>query len=317
MTDGQRVKNGPSDAELQAAVPRDGSGREFRIGVFVLLGLVSFITVLFLLTDPATLRGRYMVVTELTDAGGIRRGDPVQMRGVNVGRVHEFEMTSDGRVAITLEIEGEWGIPRGSHAVLAESGIFGGRTMEIVPGESQAVLQEGDTLPGEDQGGGLMDQAGRLSEQAEVVLQRLGMLLDTPTVASVQASARDVEGLTRELRGMLAQQRDEVARLTATLNRAADGLAETAESAGPDVASAAARADSLLAELGQTRDRLDRVLGSLDTVIGRMAAGEGTLGRLSQDGQLYESLNAAAISLDSLLTDVRANPKRYLTIEIF
>ena len=147
MNDGNNEGNGPSEAELEAALGQKGAGRELRIGIFVLLGLVSFITVLFLLTDPATLRGRYMVVTELADAGGIRRGDPVQMRGVNIGRVHAFEMTEDGRVAVTLEIEGEWRIPRRSEALLTASGVFGGRTMSIVPSETKLTTRTGRCWP--------------------------------------------------------------------------------------------------------------------------------------------------------------------------
>jgi phospholipid/cholesterol/gamma-HCH transport system substrate-binding protein len=317
MTEHGPKSRRPTDEEIRAAVPKDGSGREVRIGIFVLLGLVSFFTVLFLLTDPATLRGRYMLVTELTHAGGIRRGDPVQLRGVNIGRVHSFEMTRDGRVAITLEIEGEWTIPERSEAVLAESGVFGGRTLEIMPGTGENLLGEWDTIPGRDEGGGIFDTATRVSEEAEVVLQRLSMLLDTPTVASVQTSAREVEELTRELRSLLASQRDDIATLTSTLTRAATELETTTSEAGPNVASAAARADTLLARLSGTRERLDGALGSLDTVLARMERGEGTLGKLSRDAALYDRLAAAAGNLDSLLVDIRLNPRRYVTLEIF
>jgi phospholipid/cholesterol/gamma-HCH transport system substrate-binding protein len=322
MTDMQRPTigpdggGGPTDAELAAAVPRQG-GKEFRIGIFVMVGLISMVLVLFLLTDPATLRGRYMVVTELTDAGGVRRGDPVQMRGVNIGRVHDFEMTADGRVAVTLEIEGAWGIPEGSRAVLAESGLFGGRTMAVIPGQSPTTVREWDTLPGSDRGGGLMDTAGRLGVEAEVVLGRLAALLDSSTMASVQGSATQVEGLTRELRSLLAAQRDDLIRLTENLGGAAEALDQTATDAGPRVASAAARADTMLARLDDTRDRLDVVLGSLDTVLARMERGEGTLGKLSRDAALYDHLAAAASSLDSLLVDVRRNPGRYINLRLF
>lgn len=317
MTDGRETRNGPSDQELDAAVPRERGGREFRIGIFVLLGLVSFVTVLFLLTDPATLRGRYILVTELTDAGGIRRGDPVQMRGVNIGRVHGFEMTEEGRVSVTLEVEGEWSIPTGSRAVLAESGLFGGRTMAVIPSDQSTMLQEWDTLSGEDQGGGLMDTAGRLGAEAEVVLQRLATLLDSPTVASMQGTAGEVEGLARELRSLLADQRDDIARLTDNLNQASEALGNAAEEAGPDVASAAARADTLLARLDGTRGQLDAVLGSLDSVLARMDRGEGTLGKLSRDAALYDNMNRAAANLDSLLVDLRDNPSRYINLSIF
>ena len=101
-----------------------------------------------------------------------------------------------------------------------------------------------------------------------------------------------------------------------SLSRTAEGL-ESITDATPSVTSAAARADSLMAELSATTGRLDEVLSGLDTVIGRMARGEGTLGRLSQDESLYDNFNRTLLSLDSLLVDLKANPKRYLTVEIF
>jgi len=132
MNDRENGREGASDEEILAATPRSSGGKEAQVGVFVLVGLVSFILVLFWMTDPATLRGRYMLVTEVDHAGGVRSGDPIQMQGVNVGRVHDFEMLGDERVVITMEIEGEWRIPVGSRTVMGEAGLFGGRALEIV-----------------------------------------------------------------------------------------------------------------------------------------------------------------------------------------
>ncbi|MDT8341153.1 MAG: MlaD family protein [Longimicrobiales bacterium] len=307
---------GPADEEITRSLPKDTGVRHLRLGFFVILGLVSFVTVLFLLTDPGTFRGRYDVFTRLADAGGVRRGDPIQMRGVIIGRVSGFEMARDGLVTIRLEVEGEWAIPADSKVELAEAGIFGGRTVAVVPGEAATFMQPGDTIPGGEGGGGLMDQAGAMAAQAEVLLDRLTLLLDTATVASVQGTTREVLGLTRDLREVLAEERERIASLTASLNRSAAGLEEMS-AAGADVASAAARADTLLASLNGSSQRLDSTLAGLDTVIGRMARGEGTLGRLSEDPSLYENLDRVAFSLNELLVDLKANPKRYLTVEIF
>lgn len=298
-------------------MPRDNSVRHFRVGIFVILGLVSFLTVLFMMTDPALFRGRYKLVTELADAGGVRRGDPVQMRGVIVGRVNNFEMTETGRVAITMELYDEWEIPQGSTAALAEAGVFGGRTVELLPGAGAGVLAAWDTIPGEDSGGGLLETVGELGSDAEVLLARLEMLFDTTTIRSVQGSAQEFETLAGDLRTVVAEQRDELGRMTSSLARAAEGLEATASDAGPDLASAASRADSLLARMETTTAMLDQALASLDTVLGRMARGEGTLGRLSRDDALYVNTNTALENLTALLVDLKENPGRYLTIEIF
>jgi phospholipid/cholesterol/gamma-HCH transport system substrate-binding protein len=306
-----------SDEELLKAVPSGSGGKEAKVGFFVLLGLVSFVIVLFWMTDPATLRGRYLIVTTVDDAGGVRAGDPVQMQGVNIGRVNDFEMVGAGRVDITMEIEGEWSIPQGSRTVMGESGLFGGRTLVIERGMLSEMLEPGDTIPGEGAaGGGILGSVDQLSVQAGGVLTAIDSLLNPATIGNVQGSAHQLEQLLTELSAVTREQRATIAELTESLSRAAAGL-ETAAGAGPDVARAAARADSAMAVLTTTTENLDAATASLRTVLARMEAGEGTLGRLSSDDSLYVSLNAAAQSLNELLADVRANPNRYINVSIF
>ena len=141
-----------SDEELLAATPRGAVGNEAKVGLFVLVGLISFIVVLFWMTDPATLRNRYMLVTTVDNAGGIRLKDNVLMHGVILGRVNDFEMVEGGRVDITMEIERKWDIPVGSTTVMGASGLFGGRTLEIIPTTSTEFYEPWDTLPGEGAG---------------------------------------------------------------------------------------------------------------------------------------------------------------------
>ena len=51
----------PTDEELQTAIPKGQVNREFQVGLFVILGFASLLAALFLLTDPSTFRGRYLI----------------------------------------------------------------------------------------------------------------------------------------------------------------------------------------------------------------------------------------------------------------
>ncbi len=313
MPKGERRRR-PTDEEILKAVPAIAGGREVRVGIFVLLGLLSVVVALFLLTDPATLRGRYMLVTLVDNAGGVRRGDPIQMRGVNVGRVHGFEMQPDERVAITMEMDGEWKIPADSRTVMGASGIFGGRTLEIEPGSSREALQSGDTLPGGvGASSGLLGNVDELGDKANSVLGRIQTLLDSGTVSSVQTSATELESLLGQLSTMTREQRTTLSRLTQSMA----STAEEMEGAGPDARRAIARADSAMAVLSETGASLDRAAASLRTLLDRIERGEGTLGRLSSDDALYVNMNRAAESIAALVDDIRANPSRYINLSIF
>jgi len=317
MSESDNGRTSATDAEVLGATPQGSGGKEAQVGVFVLLGLISFVVVLFWMTDPATFRGRYMLVTEVDHAGGVRGGDPVQMQGVNIGRVNRFEMLDGDRVMIRMEIEGEWTIPMGSHTVMGEAGLFGGRVLEIVRGPGPGVYADFDTIRGVGAtGGGLMSTVDQMSIRAESVLASIDQMLNEETVASVQGTARELESLLSELSSVTREQRGALAELTASLTSAAQGI-EAAAEAGPDLASAVARADSAMALLTSTGESLDAAVASLSTVLGRMERGEGTLGRLSVDETLYVSLNTAAQTLTALMEDLQANPSKYINISIF
>jgi phospholipid/cholesterol/gamma-HCH transport system substrate-binding protein len=310
----RRVFQEPSEEELRRAVPRNKRRLEFRVGLFVLFGIATTLAALFLLTDPSTWRGRYRITTVVEDAGGIRRGDPVQMRGVNIGRVMSFSLASQG-VRITLEIEGAWDIPEDSRSRLVSGGILGGRTVEIVEGSSSQRIRGGSEIPGENVEG-IMDMPADLGQDAQAVLEKIQRLLAEPTLEAVQGSARELQGLLGQLSQLAAEQGREIAQLTASLNRSASGL-ETAAGSGEDIAGAVARADSALATVNRTSQVVLGASEALQTILQRMEAGEGTLGQLSANPALYETLIATLESVKALTDDIKENPGNYVKIEIF
>jgi phospholipid/cholesterol/gamma-HCH transport system substrate-binding protein len=304
----------PSEEELKQAIPRNRRRLELRVGLFVILGIGSALVALFLLTDPSTFRGRYRITTVVEDAGGIRRGDPVQMRGVNIGRVMGFSLDPQG-VRITLEIEGEWDIPRDSQARLVSGGILGGRTVEIQEGSGEEMVPGGGEIPGENVAG-IFDVPADLGRDVQTVLGQVEALLSEPTLEAVQGSALELEALLGQLSRLAREQGEEITRLTASLNRSASGLEEAAGS-GDDLARAVARADSALATVNRTSTVVMEASAALRTILQRVENGEGTLGQLSANPELYQSLTDALKSVQRLTDDIRENPGRYVKIEIF
>ena len=309
---------GPTDQEIGQAIPQQAGRRDVRVGLFVLIGLAATIYLMFLLTDPATFRGRYKITTTVEDVMGLRKGDPVQMRGVNIGRVHDFDLAQDAQnVLIVLEIEGQWRIPEGSRTELVSPGLMSPRTVMVVPGSGVGEIQPGATLPGIAVKG-LLDDTETLGQKGEAFLDQVTALLSDSTIAAVGGGAQDLRAFLNELSDAMQAQGDEVEDLIASLNRAADGLADmTGPELQDDITNTVSQADSLIGSLTATSARLDRAVGSLETVLGRMERGEGTLGQLSVNDSLYVHLAAAAASVRLLVDDLRANPGRYINLSIF
>ncbi|MEX2583374.1 MAG: MlaD family protein [Gemmatimonadota bacterium] len=302
-----------SEAALLAALPARSASREVKVGLFVLIGVVTFIVALFMLTDVGTFRGRYYVTTIIESAGGMRAGDPVQMRGVNIGRVTSFEMLPDG-VGVTLEIYNRYEVPEDSRVAVRSAGVLGGMVVEIVPGQSPQRADSDDVLAGSVDTD-LMSSASAIGEQAGDVLDRATLLLSQETIGSVGTSAAELEVLLRDLSALAARQREELQLLSQSLRRSAEGVERA--TAGPELEQAVANVEALTARMDETTVQLGAASASLQTVLGRVERGEGTLGKLTTDDALYDNMNAAATSLRELVADIRADPRRYLNVSVF
>ena len=127
MTDRKDLEDDsdPSPPDEGGGPPIKGGNQTLWVGVFLILGMICILAALFILTDAAIFRGRYIVTTNVPDAGGIRRGDPVQMLGVNIGRVQRFKIDPKG-VSIRLELEGEYDVPADSTVLLRAERAGGG-----------------------------------------------------------------------------------------------------------------------------------------------------------------------------------------------
>ena len=307
MNNAEPFRNpGLSDEEILRAVPPTAKSREFRVGILVILGIAGFLTFLFLLTDPGTFRGRYAILTHVNDAQGVRNGDPVRLLGINIGRVLRSQLDSTG-VLITLEIEGEWRIPTGSRTELSSEGVLGGMVVSIVPGRGERFVEPMEVLPGETLPG-LLESAGGLAGEAEKVFQRIRDVLADSSVAAANEAVSSLRDVLSDLSQLTEGQAEELRTLTGSLQRSAENVEGI--TGAEEWRRTLASAESTLAEMAKS-------IASLNSVLGRMERGEGTLGRLLTDDSLYESLNAVAENMRELLVDVKANPGRYLRIEIF
>jgi phospholipid/cholesterol/gamma-HCH transport system substrate-binding protein len=290
------------------------------VGLFVVAGLAATLVTLAVMTDAALFRGRYIISTDVPNASGIRKGDPVQMRGVNIGRIMGFDISSQG-VRIRLEIEGEYPIPRDSRVEIQASGLFGGMVAEVIPGTSRQSVGWGDSVQG-GSGPGLFDKMNALAGEADKVAKRVQGLLSDEMVKDMQGGASGARRSLESLQAILNEQRGELRGLSASLKRSAEGLEGV--TSGPELERTVKRVDQLVARLDGTLTTLDRSSKSVESILARMERGEGTLGKLSTDDTLYRNaadatanLNKASVELNKLLADFQAHPKKYINLEIF
>jgi len=161
----------------------------------------------------------------------------------------------------------------------------------------------------------VLESAGGIAGDAGEVLERIRAVLSDSSIAAASEAVSSLRDVLSDLSLLTEGQAEELRTLTGSLRRSARNVEGI--TGADEWRRTLASAEAALAVLDRTSADLAASVASLNGILGRMDRGEGTLGRLLTDESLYESLTATAESLRDKLADVKANPGRYLKIEIF
>ena len=73
---------------------------------------------------------------------------------------------------------------------------------------------------------------------------------------------------------------------------------------------------ALFNRMNDLTGRLSDLTIRLNELTTRLNSGEGTMGALLKDKQLYENMNGAVNDIRSLMTEIKRDPKRYLNVRV-
>jgi phospholipid/cholesterol/gamma-HCH transport system substrate-binding protein len=281
---------------------RRRKGSELATGALVLMAGALAIWGYYWLTAQPLGHGRYPLVVQLADAGGLQDGDRVRLAGVEVGTVRRIGLR-DGAVLVDITVDRDLSLPRDSRALLQASGAFGGRYLALVPGRAAARLGRGDTLAAFTTPT-LAETFAAVGAQATEAFARASDLLSPDHVAGLERGAKSLSHSVHELTA-----------LTVALRATAGGLRRRLDDE---------RLDSTVTDLAGASAQLRVASASLVSILGKIDRGNGSLGRAVNDPMLYRALLAAATHVDgvaldaaALVRDLHARPERYLRVSVF
>lgn len=323
---------------------------EIVTGVFVLVG-IGLIVAGALWLSESRWRGEFRTLrARFTAVGQLDTGNPVTLRGVRVGRVQAIEVAGEG-VDVTLRIQEGVALPEDPLVVVHPVSLFGEWAAAL---ESRSARDGAppDTLPhpGDMLAGvtsadftELAESGGNIAANLQTITDRLTVAFDEETAEDFSRSIQNFEAASDELVRLLARQResfggfardmseagrtlrDVSANLDTTVSRLEAATAEGELAAILDnTRRASASLDTLSRQLrgtaGEARGtiaRADSVLRRADVILARVQRGEGSVGRLTRDEEVYEELASALIELRALLDDLKRNPDKYFKFSIF
>jgi phospholipid/cholesterol/gamma-HCH transport system substrate-binding protein len=306
-----------------------------KLGFLVLATLTIFIWGINFLKgfDLLKRNTRYYVVYEKID--GLLKSSSVSINGYQVGKVSKIDFLGDysGRLLVTLSLQGDYKIAKGSTAKIVSSDIMGTKSIKLEIIHSGEYYQPNDTIPGLTEGD-LKEQVSMqvlpLKKKAEELISSLDSAL---TVITSVFNPRTKENLTQSFENINHTVAN-IESASAELNRIVssgkinsivtniDSISSTIKNNSKEISNIIKNLSSLSDSLAKLNispvfAQISSSVAGLNTIIQKLNSTNSSAGLLINDPLLYQNLNNLAGSLDLLLKDVRNNPKRYVHFSAF
>lgn len=287
--------------------------KEAKIGFTGILSLVILFIGLNFLKGVNLFSTQNTYYINFKNAKALSKNSTVYADGYNVGVVSgiHYDFEKPGTVIIEISVDKKLRIPKGSNAKLDEA-MLGGCTLNLMLGANTGeAYMPGDTIQGSD-ANGLMTEAANLMPQVEQVMSKVDTLLASlnklaadPNIAKTLQNAEtltnNLSESTKELNQLL---KNDLPQLTGTFNQAGLNVVKLTDNLNQ-------------IDLQATMDSVNHAIGSVNRMLAEMQNPKGSLGLLMKDPELYNNLNHTVQSADSLLTDLKAHPKRYVHFSVF
>lgn len=298
--------------------------KEVKIGITAVVAIILFyIGINFLKgVNVFTTTNTYYVKFE--NAGGLTPSASVLANGYAVGIVREinYNYSDNQSVVVSIELDKAMHVPEGTTAEL-ETSLMGSVTLHLLPGKNPVkYLERGDTISGR-QHFGAMERAAEMLPQVEQMLPKVDSIMgnlnrltgDSAMLALVKNLAVISENLAQTTSRVDHLMSKEIPVLLSNMNALTGNLNKVAG----DIAKG--NLDSTMTVLHATMQNAETLTSRLNaltsTLNSSVTSTDNSLGLLLNDRSIYDGLNHTIHSADSLLIDIKANPKRYIHFSVF
>lgn len=293
--------------------------KEFIIGICVIATIVILIFGIDYLKGINLFSPSNFYYASYENVAGLEVSSPVSIDGYKVGQVREiqFDYNKPGKIKVLLALNKNLRIPVDSKATMGSTLMSGnfinlklGKSTEKIPiGGDIETVENSDliTKVGEE----FMPAINSILPKVDSLISNLNKLAGDP---ALMASIQRLDGITADIKGTTGA-------LNLTMKRDVPAIMNNAKSITTRLDTVTANLGLLSAQLkalplNTTVDNINSLTDNLTRFSKQLNDPNSSLGMLMNDPELYNRLNRVAADVDSLIVDIKKNPKRYISIKL-
>lgn len=293
--------------------------KEFIIGFSAIAAIVILFFGIDYLKGINLLNPANFYYASYDNVSGLEISAPVTVDGFKVGQVREmsFDYENPGKIKVLLALDKNLKIPEGTKAKMGTT-LMSGNFIELELGKSSKMLNIGDEIPTVESSDLMSSISQDVMPAVNSILPHIDSLINNlnriAADPALLASIRRLDGITDNL--LLTTQG-----LRTTMNKDVPAVMGNVKSITTGLDTVCANLGLLSAQLkalplNQTVDNVNELTANLSQFSRQLNDKNSSLGKLTNDPELYNRLNRVAADVDSLIVDIKKNPKRYISIKL-
>ena len=300
--------------------------REFKTGVVAVMVIALFIWGYNYMKGLNLFDGPLNTYkTVYNNVQGLNTASVVTINGVEVGKVVRINFNKDpdkrGQLIVEFSVENDFEFSKNSIAKIYSASLMGGKSLAVVPSFEGEMANPGDFLQGEiesDIFSSVTEKLNPLQAKVEnVIVSADSLMAGLTDILNVQ-SRENLKSSIEQLNTTISNFKSVSESVNELIKNNEDKLDRTLSNAELMTENLSKLSDSLVnSNLTATVKNMEATVTNLNKILASIESGEGTLGKLLKDEEMYSNLTNASKELEELLNEMKLHPKRFVHFSLF
>ena len=303
---------------------------EVKVGVTALLTIIVFIWLFSFLKGKDFLKSTANYYSVYDKVGGLQESSPVEVNGFRVGVVQSIHFidAQSGRLLVVFSVNKHFKLPKNTVAEIVPVSLLGGMKVQFVYGKGPGNYAHHDTIPGrlaesiidkvEAELLPVKDKITNLLSVLDTVISSVNDIMSPEFKKNLNGTLSNLNNTTKSLDNIIGSKEKELKSTLENLDKFSKMLSDNSGKMGKTFSNLESITDTLAsADIYATVTNLKKSLEKTALMIDNMNNGKGSAGQFLTNDTLYTNLTNSLESLNVLLQDMKANPKRYVHFSVF